>query len=168
MQETTLPTLRRAVHASARIGALLRPLVLLAAFGAVPSHALDTVVPDVDLTRLPPVAAKAGEENPYRGDPAAIEVGRSAYAQACASCHGAEVSQPGPAADLRRIGGYCRGIADASLRSRCTRDADAHFGESIRAGSVRLGIRHMPAWQDRIPAPLAWAIQAYVESRRQQ
>jgi mono/diheme cytochrome c family protein len=155
------------VLASSRAGTLLRALTMLVALGAVPSHALDAVVPDVDLARLPPIASGHRDANPYRGNPAAIEIGRTAYAQACARCHGVDATQIGPAADLRRIGGYCGRLTDPALRERCVRDADAYFGKAIREGRVRLGIRHMPAWADRMPAPLAWAIQSYVESRRE-
>ena len=47
----------------------------------------------IDTTGLKPLGEEWLEENPYRGNKVAIEIGSSGYNQNCARCHG-------PAGDL--------------------------------------------------------------------
>lgn len=166
MQETPATLPDRVAADRFRFGTTLRMLAALAVLTSVPAYALEAVVPIVDLSGLPALPDGAHDENPYRGNPLAVEIGRSAYAQACARCHGEEASTMGPAADLRLLGRYCNRIADPTLRGRCVRDADFYFLKTVREGKLRLGIRHMPAWGDRLAQPLAWSIQAFIEARR--
>lgn len=137
---------------------------------AMPAQAENIAAPLLDLSALPPLGTTWREANPYRGLPQAIDIGRSAYAQACARCHGADASHrgadQGAAPDLSRVDAYCRRIADSEVRRACMLDNDAWFSQSVREGKVRVGVRHMPAWQDLLPQEAVWAIQAYVESRR--
>lgn len=145
----------------------VRLLALAALFSCASALAEAPRAPDVDLAALPPVVSDGNPGNPYRNDPGAVlAVGESAYAQACARCHGQDATAPGPAADLRLVGRYCNRVAEGALRNRCRDDADAYFSKTVRDGKVRLGIRHMPAFEDVIPPDLTWAIQSFIESRR--
>lgn len=137
---------------------------------STPVLALDVAAP-TGLGPLPDaIAASHSPHNPYRGATDAREqvlaVGATAYAQACARCHGAEAMPPAPAADLRIIGRYCNRLGDPALRARCLDDADAYFLKTVKEGKVRLDIRHMPAWKHLLSERQIWAIQLYTESRR--
>src|SRR5664279_1955798 len=61
----------------------------------------DEGVQPVDVSTLKPLGETLLEENPYRGDPEAIKVGTSAYAQNCARCHGLQGMSGGMTPDLR-------------------------------------------------------------------
>ena len=80
-----------------------RTLVLalgLAAALCGPSVAATPEPPRVDLSGLPALGDGWREDNPYRGNPQAVDTGRAIYAQSCARCHGAEATKPGPASSL--------------------------------------------------------------------
>jgi hypothetical protein len=106
---------------------------------------------------------------PYRHQPAAAEavaIGRDAYNQACARCHGVDAStNAAPAPDLRKLDRGCRRIAEPALKARCQADNDAYFARTVRQGKVILGVTHMPPWQGVLSQELAWAIQVFIESR---
>lgn len=127
------------------------------------------VAPQVDAGRLPPLGAAWLAANPYRQQPAAgdaLAVGRDAYNQACARCHGADAStNAAPAPDLRKLDRACRRIADPELKAWCQRDNDAYFAKTVRRGKIILGVTHMPPWEGVLAQELAWAIQLFVESR---
>lgn len=147
---------------------LLAALALaLAVFAALAGEA---EAPAIGISALPPLGADWREENPYRGDAAAIAAGRSAYLQACARCHGARLphrgADQGAAPDLSRVDAYCRRIADAGIRRACMLDNDAWFTRSVLEGKNKLGVEHMPAWKGTLAQEAVWAIQAYVESVR--
>lgn len=126
------------------------------------------VAPSVTPDGLPPLGAQWLESNPYRGNAAAVDIGRQAYGQACARCHGAEAStNAAPAPDLRNLNRYCRRIGDAELKAACLRDNDAYFAKTVRQGKVIVGVTHMPPWEGVLKQELAWAIQVFVESRQQ-
>lgn len=130
------------------------------------AHAIEAQAPDVDVSALPPQHGQWLEDNPYRGDAAAIEIGRSAFNQSCARCHGTDADgHAAPAPDLRRLGRSCGRIADAGLRQRCTRDVDHYFLGSVRKGKVKVGVVHMPAWDAVLAPEVVWAIRSFVESR---
>jgi mono/diheme cytochrome c family protein len=118
-----------------------------------------------DTLRLPAPPMPWPEENPYRGNKLAVAIGRDAFNHFCARCHGlnADASRS-PAPDVRRIGGTCKRVRDPALQQRCTQDADVYFRDSVLKGKVKVGVRHMPAWQDVLTPELVWAIRSYVES----
>lgn len=64
-------------------------LVLLAGSANLWAHG-DVVPQAVNTDGLEPLGADWLEENPYRGNAKAIEIGASAYNQNCAACHGLE------------------------------------------------------------------------------
>lgn len=127
------------------------------------------VAPDVQAGGLPPLGARWLATNPYRNQPPADEaraIGRDAYNQACARCHGADAgTNAAPAPDLRNLDRGCRRIADPALKARCQADNDAYFAKTVREGKLILGVTHMPPWQGVLSQELAWAIQVFVESR---
>ncbi|ANQ86137.1 putative cytochrome c550 [Azoarcus olearius] len=136
---------------------------LLAA--ALPALALDAQRPQVDASALAPQHGQWQADNPYRGDPRAAEIGRSAFNQACAPCHGADADgHAAPAPDLRRLGRSCTRIADDALRQRCQRDVDHYFVSSVLKGKVKVGVVHMPAWDGVLEPELVWALRSFVES----
>jgi cytochrome c-550 PedF len=63
----------------------------------------DVVPQPVVTTGLEPLGADWREENPYRKNAKAIEIGSSGYNQNCARCHGLEVISGGIAPDLRYL-----------------------------------------------------------------
>lgn len=122
--------------------------------------------PDVDYSGLPTLGPTWLATNPYRGNADAVAVGRIAYGQTCARCHGADAStNAAPAPDLRRLNAFCRRIANAELKTACLRDNDAYFSNTVRQGKTIVGVVHMPPWQEVLSQELVWAIQAFIESR---
>jgi len=127
------------------------------------------VAPVVDQTGLPVLGEQWLPLNPYRGNSRAIEVGKSAFNQACAKCHGSDalqsVNNGAIAPDLRRLNRYCRRIADEALQKTCLTDNDRYFVKTVKQGKVVVGIVHMPAWDKVLSQELVWAIQAFIESQ---
>ncbi|MBS1139395.1 MAG: cytochrome c-550 PedF [Proteobacteria bacterium] len=149
---------------------LLPVLVIAGILLSVPATANEiAIAPQVDASRLPQLGTSWLAANPYRHQaPAseAVAIGRDAYNQACARCHGADAStNAAPAPDLRNLDRGCRRIADAELKAWCQRDNDAYFAKSVRNGKIILGVTHMPPWENVLKQELAWAIQLFVESR---
>lgn len=152
----------------------MRPLTKLAAcllvLVANPLFASEVALaPTVDAGRLPALGSSWLAANPYRARPVADEalaIGRDAYNQACARCHGLDAStNAAPAPDLRNLNRSCRRIEDDELKAWCLRDNDAYFAKTVRHGKVIVGVTHMPPWEGVLPQELAWAIQVFIESR---
>ena len=57
----------------------------------------------VDTKGLEPIGQNWRATNPYRGNKTAIAIGKSAYNQQCARCHGLEGVSGGLAPDLRSL-----------------------------------------------------------------
>jgi len=134
---------------------------------SLPLAANEVAVPvNVDLSGLPPIV-EGSEVNPYRGNAQAVEVGNSAFHQACARCHGVDANPSGslPAPDLRQLHRFCGRIADTNLRARCMSDNDHFFNTSVQEGKVIVGVVHMPRWKETLNQQTIWAIQTYIESR---
>ena len=143
---------------------------LLLVITALPLAANEVAIaPQIDAGRLPALGAGWQAANPYRQQAAAeeaISIGRDAYNQACARCHGADAStNAAPAPDLRNLNRTCRRIVDAELKAWCLRDNDAYFAKTVRHGKIIVGVTHMPPWQGVLSQELAWAIQVFIESR---
>lgn len=131
--------------------ALLAGIVGVA--GEVRAHG-DTVPQAVDTTGLEPLGAKWRDVNPYRGNPKAIEIGKSAYNQNCARCHGLEAVSGGIAPDLRYLD-------KADL-------GDEWFKERFIGGSVRNGNVYMPPFGDILGQEAGWAIRSYLDTVHQE
>jgi len=56
-------------------------------------------------------------------------------------------------------------VRDPGLRQRCLQDANHYFRKSVLKGKTKVGIEHMPAWEDVLTPELVWAIRSFVESR---
>ena len=145
----------------------LRIMATLAAslLTAHAAQAYEVVKPLVDTTSLPASAKTWDEPNPLRSNKDAAVIGRSAFNQACAQCHGADANgSRSPAPDLRRMGLGCRRIQDEALRTRCMGDADAFFVKSVRYGKQKFGIVHMPPWEGVLSPEVVWSIRSFVET----
>lgn len=141
-------------------------LILAAVLSAAAWANEVAVAPVVDASALPPLGETWRETNPYRGLPAALAVGQSAYNQACARCHGADAAtRAAPAPDLRNLDRGCRRIVSHELKARCMADNDAYFAKTVRRGKTIVGVVHMPPWDGVLPQEVAWAIQTFVEAR---
>jgi cytochrome c-550 PedF len=133
--------------------ALLLAISMTAAAGANLALAHGDVTPQpINVTGLKPL--KEGEwltQNPYLGDPAAIEIGSSGYNQNCARCHGLQVISGGLAPDLRYL--------------EKGQVGDEWFIERIRHGARKSdGSTVMPAFEGIFSQEAMWAIRAYIES----
>ncbi|WP_139379413.1 c-type cytochrome [Zoogloea sp. LCSB751] len=120
----------------------------------------------VDTSALPAITTAAGDANPYRGNPRAADIGRQTFNQACARCHGPDgdnKGQVGP--DLLKLDRGCSRIADRTIREMCIVDNDQYFLKSVQYGKTRVGVVHMPAWQDVLSPAAIWTIRTFLESR---
>lgn len=125
------------------IAVLLSTSVLAFGHGSVTPQAIDT-------SELKPLGEEMLEENPYKGDKTAIKVGKYAYGENCARCHGLDAISGGIAPDLRELED---GI-----------DGDEWYMERVVGGAVRNGNVYMPPFKDVLNQEAMWAIRAYVES----
>lgn len=144
---------------------LLLTLMLGVSLPALAANQAPPIPPQVDTSSLPAIGTAWDASNPLRGNAAALDIGRSAYNQSCARCHGPDADgSRAPAPDLRRIGRSCNRVADAALKQRCTEDADYYFRQSVLKGKIKLGIEHMPAWEGVLDPQVLWSIRSYVET----
>jgi cytochrome c-550 PedF len=121
--------------------------------GAVWAHGNVTPQP-VNTEGLDELGDAWRAENPYRDNPRAIAIGKSAYAQNCARCHGLEVISGGIAPDLRYL--------------EAGKEGDEWFIHRARGGSVRDGKVYMPAFGDVLGQKALWAIRAYIDTVHEQ
>ncbi len=121
----------------------------VAVSGAVWAHG-DVTPQNVDITGLDPLGEEWREENPYRGNERAIEVGKSAYAQNCARCHGLDAISGGIAPDLREL--------EPGL------DGDEWYAYRVVNGAVRNGVPYMPKMADFMSQESLWSIRAWLET----
>lgn len=141
MAVTTLRTVSRLLAASA-----------IAVAGAVHAHG-DVTPQPVDVSGLPPIKNAPLTKNPYAGTPAqarAIEVGKHAYGQNCARCHGLGVVSGGIAPDLRYL--------PVDLAT------DEYFQMRVRHGSIRNGVTYMPPFEGIFSEEAVWALRSYIVS----
>lgn len=117
--------------------------------GAVWAHG-DVTPQAVDVSGLEKLGEEWREENPYRGNEQAIEIGKSAYAQNCARCHGLDGISGGIAPDLREL--------EPGL------DGDEWFVYRVRNGAVRNGVPYMPKMADFLSQEALWSIRAWLET----
>ncbi|MDD1964280.1 cytochrome c-550 PedF [Pseudomonas sp. NPDC090203] len=92
-------------------------------------------------------------ENPYRDSKdhdKALEIGKSAYTQNCAACHGLDAISGGIAPDLRHLDVGASG--------------DEWFVERVRNGAVRDGRVYMPKMADYLSQEALWAVRTYLDS----
>ena len=117
----------------------------------VPAFAHGDVTPQaVDTSGLEPLGKEWKESNPYRGNERAIEIGKSAFNQNCARCHGLGAVSGGIAPDLRFLEPGDGG--------------DEWFKERVINGAVRDGRVYMPKMADFLSQEALWAVRTYLES----
>lgn len=97
------------------------------------------------------------EENPYRGNDLAIEIGTSAYAQNCARCHGLDAVSGGITPDLRLLNDEFEWDSPAQ--------SDEWFIQRVRHGAVVQGRVYMPPFEGILSQEAMWAIRAYLDTR---
>ncbi|MDR8017586.1 cytochrome c-550 PedF [Ectopseudomonas guguanensis] len=124
-------------------------LLLLAASTNLWAHG-DVVPQAVNTDGLEPLGDQWLDENPYRDNPRAIEIGSSAYNQNCAACHGLEAKSGGIAPDLRLL--------------ELGASGDEWFKERVIHGAVRDGRVYMPKMADYLSQEALWAVRTYLES----
>lgn len=135
---------------------LLHALLASLAIGAasqVMAHG-DVTPQAVNTAELEQLGTEWRDENPYRAPYAknaqAVEIGKSAYTQNCARCHGLDAVSGGIAPDLRML--------DAGI------EGDEWFKERVINGAVRDGRVYMPKMADYLSQEALWAIRSYLES----
>ena len=113
----------------------------------------DVTPQPIDTTGLKSLGEKWLEENPYRGNERAIEIGSSGYNQNCARCHGLQVISGGLSPDLRYL--------------EAGNEGDAWYIERVRNGARKSdGTTIMPKFEGLISQEAMWAIRSYVETQR--
>jgi cytochrome c-550 PedF len=104
----------------------------------------------VDTKGLKPLGEEWLKTNPYRGDQKAIEIGKSAYNQQCARCHGLGGESGGLAPDLRFMAKGDEG--------------DKDYLPPTRKGITRDGRVMMPKYEGVMSQEAMWAIRTWLES----
>lgn len=108
----------------------------------------DAAPQKVDTKGLQEVSSDVSK-NPFSGNQKAIDVGKTAYNQNCARCHGLGAKSGGIAPDLRLL----------------TDGDDEFFLGMVRGGVVRNGNVYMPPFpEDIIPNSALWAIYSWLET----
>lgn len=121
--------------------ALLATSILAFGHGSVTPQAVDT-------KELRQLGEKWLDKNPYEGDAKAIALGKYAYSENCARCHGLDGVSGGIAPDLRALEDGLEG--------------DQWFLERARGGAVRNGNVYMPPFEGVLNQEAMWAIRAYL------
>jgi cytochrome c-550 PedF len=104
----------------------------------------------VNCDGLEPLGEAWRPSNPYRGNARAIEIGKSAYNQQCARCHG--------------IGGVSGGLAP-DLRTLDKGDeGDKEFIPPLRKGVYRDGRTMMPKYEGILSQEAMWSIRSWLET----
>ena len=113
-----------------------------------------------------PAGARLVRAQPLRGNAEAAAIGKAAFNQSCAVCHGQDAGGTrSPAPDLRRIGMRAAGASrtrPCASAARATRDA---FIKSVRYGKQKSGIVHMPPWIGLFAPELVWALRSLPKPR---
>lgn len=127
--------------------------LLLASTAQIWAHG-DVTPQAIDITGLEPIKDSETvwlEKNPYVGNEKAIEIGKHAYAQNCARCHGIEAVSGGIAPDLRET-------------MPLGEEGDVIFKERMVNGAVRNGVTYMPKFDGVVKQEGLWAIRAWLET----
>jgi cytochrome c-550 PedF len=135
-----------------RIVRLSLAALLAAAAGFAFAHG-DVIPQPVDTGNLPKLGETWKDTNPYSGNPEAIKIGKMAFAENCARCHGIDAVSGGIAPDLRQL--------------PLGEDGDALFKQRIQNGSIRNGVTYMPPFGKVFTQEAAWAIRSWIETRHQ-
>lgn len=144
----TLVTMQRKQLLATALG-----MVALVSIAQVWAHG-DVTPQPIDITGLEPIKDSDtvfADKNPYSGNPRAIEIGKHAFAQNCARCHGIDAISGGIAPDLRE---------KLPLGS----EGDDIFRERMVNGAVRNGVTYMPKFEGVVKQEGLWAIRSWLET----
>lgn len=114
----------------------------------------DVTPQPIDITGLEPIKDSDtvfAEKNPYSGNPRAVEIGKHAFAQNCARCHGIDAVSGGIAPDLRE-------------KLPLGAEGDDIFRERMVNGAVRNGVTYMPKFEGIVKQEGLWAIRSWLET----
>ena len=128
-------------------------LVVLVSVANVWAHG-DVTPQPIDTTGLEPIKdsdTTFAEKNPYSGNPRAIEIGKHAFAQNCARCHGIDAISGGIAPDLRE-------------KLPLGAEGDEIFRERMVNGAIRNGVTYMPKFEGVVKQEGLWAIRSWLET----
>ena len=128
-------------------------LVVLVSVANVWAHG-DVTPQPIDTTGLEPIKdsdTTFAEKNPYSGNPRAIEIGKHAFAQNCARCHGIDAISGGIAPDLRE-------------KLPLGAEGDEIFRERMMNGAIRNGVTYMPKFEGVVKQEGLWAIRSWLET----
>jgi len=129
----------------------LIPWALLLALLPVAASSHGDVNPQpVDTKGLEPLGEAWRTSNPYRGNALAIQIGKSAYNQQCARCHGIGAETGGLAPDLRFLDKGESG--------------DKDYLAPTRKGVYRDGRTLMPKYEGILSQEAMWAIRSWLET----
>ncbi|MFZ1567288.1 MAG: cytochrome c-550 PedF [Thiolinea sp.] len=132
-----------------RIGGAL----LLASTMQVWAHG-DVTPQPIDITGLEPIKDSDTtwvDTNPYSSNERAIEIGKHAFAQNCARCHGIDAISGGIAPDLRE-------------KLPLGQEGDEIFKERMINGAIRNGVTYMPKFDGIVKQEGLWAIRTWLET----
>ena len=128
-------------------------LVVLVSVANVWAHG-DVTPQPIDTTGLEPIKdsdTTFADNNPYSGNPRAIEIGKHAFAQNCARCHGIDAISGGIAPDLRE-------------KLPLGAEGDEIFRERMVNGAIRNGVTYMPKFEGVVKQEGLWAIRSWLET----
>ncbi len=137
-----------AKQVGARWWALLAAVAVIAPVTAL-SHG-DVNPQPVETKGLEPLGDAWRATNPYRRNELAIQIGKSAYNQQCARCHGLGGVSGGLAPDLRNLDKGDQG--------------DKDYLAPTRKGVYRDGRTMMPKYEGILSQEAMWAIRAWLET----
>ena len=123
--------------------------IMVVSVGTALGHG-DVVPQPINTDGLPQLGAEWAETNPYRGNPKAIEIGKSAFNQNCARCHGLEAISGGIAPDLRYLPVGAEG--------------DDWFKTRVRNGATRDGRVYMPKFEGVLSQEGLWTIRSWLDT----
>lgn len=127
--------------------------LLLASTMQVWAHG-DVTPQAIDITGLEPIKDSDTswvDTNPYSGNERAIEIGKHAFAQNCARCHGIDAISGGIAPDLRE-------------KLPLGQEGDDIFKERMVNGAIRNGVTYMPKFDGILKQEGLWAIRTWLET----
>lgn len=108
----------------------------------------------IDITGLEPIKDSDTvflDTNPYSGNEKAIEIGKHAFAQNCARCHGIDAISGGIAPDLRE-------------KLPLGPEGDEIYKERMVNGAIRNGVTYMPKFEGILKQEGLWAIRSWLET----
>ena len=126
----------------------------LATVAALPVLGHGSVTPQAFATPgLPDLGDIWKDNNPFRGNKQAIEIGAHGYLANCAACHGLEMASGGMAPDLHQL--------------PVGEEGDELFKERVINGVERNGQEKMAKYAGTVSQTGLWAIRSYIEANHQ-